>query len=152
MENKNISVSNLDNEPRRFLIKKIPAIAMKTFVDIYAEKSRLSDDDLVSLLSQSGVDINQIDDHVQLAQIENEILEFNTSFFKTRKRIRIPTFKNNKFTPQPYPNSDPFIATIISSGMATYLQLKNDLSLEEAYDLWEITTVNKINEIKSLEG
>lgn len=124
---------------------------MKEFIDKYADNNSLSNNELVSLLNHSGIDISQIDDHEQLSQIENEILEFNTSFFKTRKRIRIPTFKT-KFKPQDYPNSDPFIASIISSGMATYLQLKNELSLEEAFDLWEISTTNKINELKASEG
>lgn len=151
MENKSISVSNLDGEQRMFIIRKIPAIPMKIILDYYCKHSRLSDDELLSLLAQSGVELDEVEDHHQLAQIENEILLFNLSFFQTRKRIRIPTFKS-KFTPQDYPNADAFIAAIISSGMATYRELKEALSLEEAYDLWEITTVNKINEIKSVES
>lgn len=147
---KSISVSNLDGEQRMFIIRKIPAIPMKIILDYYCEHSRLSDDELLSLLAQSGVDINEVDDHHQLAQLENEIIEFNIGFFKYRKKIRIPNFKN-KFTPQDYPNADPFIAAIISSGMASYKELKESLSLEEAFEIWEVGTTNKINEIKSLE-
>lgn len=151
MENKCISASNLDGEPKEFIINKIPAIPMKVILDKYNEHSRLSDNELLSLLAQSGVDINQVDDHEQLARLEEAILDYNLSFFKARKKIRIPTFKN-RFTPQDYPNADPFIAAIISSGMATYLQLKNELSLEEAFTLWEISTTNKINEMKAVES
>lgn len=151
MESRNISVYNLDGEPKEFIINKIPAIPMKVILDKYNEHSRLSDDELLSLLAQSGVDINQVDDHEQLSRIENEIVLFNTEFIRDRKRLRIPTFKN-KFTPQGYANADPFIASIISSGMATYLQLKNELSLEEAFTLWEISTTNKINEMKAVES
>lgn len=150
MESKSVSASNLDGESTRFIINKLPAIAMKSILDAYSNHDGLSEDLLVSLLVQSGVDINEVDDHHQLAQLENEILLFNTDFFRNRRQIRIPAFKN-KFTPQDYPNADPFIAAIISSGMATYRELKDSLSLEEAYDIWEISTVNKINEIKSLE-
>ncbi len=151
MENKSISVSNLDGEPRRFTINKLPAIPMKNILDKYTEHSRLPDAVLLSLLAQSGVDINEVDDHHQLAQLEEAILDYNLSFFQSRKRIRIPAFKN-KFVPQAYPNADPFIAAIISSGMATYRELKESLSLEEAFEIWEVGTTNKINEIKSLEG
>lgn len=151
MENKCISVSNLDGEPKEFIINKIPAIGMKSFLDKYNEHSRLSDHELLSLLSQSGVDINQVDDHEQLSSLENEIILFNTEFIRHRRRLRIPAFKS-RFTPQDYANADPFIAAIISSGMATYLQLKNELSLEEAFTLWEISTTNKINEIRAVES
>jgi len=151
VENKCISASNLDGEPKEFIINKIPAIPMKVILDKYNEHSRLSDHELLSLLSQSGVDINQVDDHEQLARLENEIILFNTEFIRDRKRLRIPTFKS-KFVPQGYANADPFIASIISSGMATYLQLKNELSLEEAFTLWEISTTNKINEMKAVES
>lgn len=151
MESKTVLVSNLDNESKRFVIKKLPAIPMKSILDYYCEHSRLSDDELLSLLAQSGVELDEVEDHHQLAQLENEILLFNLSFFQTRKRIRIPTFKN-KFTPQDYPNADAFIAAIISSGMATYRELKEELSLEEAFGLWEISTINKINDIKAVES
>lgn len=151
MESRNISVSNLDGEPKEFVINKIPAIPMKVILDKYNEHSRLSDNELESLLSQSGVDINQVDDHEQLARLENEIILFNTEFIMHRRRLRIPAFKS-RFTPQDYANADPFIASIISSGMATYLQLKNELSLEEAFTLWEISTTNKINEMKAVES
>lgn len=151
MESKAISVYNLDGEPKEFIINKIPAIPMKVILDKYNEHSRLSDHELLSLLSQSGVDINQVDDHEQLARLENEIILFNTEFISHRRRLRIPAFKS-RFTPQDYANADPFIAAIISSGMATYLQLKNELSLEEAFTLWEISTTNKINELKAVES
>lgn len=151
MESKVISVNNIDGEPRRFTINKLPAISMKSFLDKYNEHSRLSDNELLSLLSQSGVAINQVDDHEQLSSLENEIILFNTEFIRHRRRLRIPAFKS-RFTPQDYANADPFIASIISSGMATYLQLKNELSLEEAFTLWEISTTNKINEIRAVES
>lgn len=150
MESKAISVSNLDGESTRFTIHKLPAIRIKTILDYYCEHDSLNEDLLLDLLAQAGVDIDEVEDYHQLAQLENEILLFNTDFFRHRKKIRIPTFKN-KFTPQDYPNSDPFIAAIISSGMASYKELKEELSLEEAFSLWEISTINKINEIKSLE-
>ena len=151
MESKSVDVMNIDGVSKEFTIYQIPAIGMKSFLDKYNEHSRLSGHELLSLLSQSGVDINQVDDHEQLARLENEIILFNTEFIRDRKRLRIPTFKS-KFVPQGYANADPFIASIISSGMATYLQLKNELSLEEAFTLWEISTTNKINEMKAVES
>ena len=72
MESRNISVSNLDGERKEFIINKIPAIPMKVILDKYNEHSSLSDHELLSLLSQSGVDINHVDDHEQLSRIENE--------------------------------------------------------------------------------
>lgn len=151
MESKSVDVMNIDGVSKEFTIYQIPAIGMKSFLDKYNEHSRLSDHELLSLLSQSGVDINQVDDHEQLSRIENEIILFNTEFIRHRRRLRIPAFKS-RFTPQDYANADPFIAAIISSGMATYLQLKNELSLEEAFTLWEISTTNKINELKAVES
>lgn len=151
MQSKSISATSMDGESTRFTINKLPAISMKSVLDCYCENETLSDDELISLLAQSGVDIDEVEDYHQLDQLESEILEFNIGFFKHRKKIRIPTFKN-KFSPQAYPNADPFIAAIISSGMASYKELKESLSLEEAFELWEISTTNKINEIKSLEA
>jgi len=152
VESKSVLVSNLDNESKRFVIKKLPAISMKAILDCYCEHEGLSEDILIDLLNKSGVEpVDEVEDHHQLARLEEAILDYNLSFFKARKKIRIPTFKN-RFTPQDYPNADPFIASIISSGMATYLQLKNELSLEEAFTLWEISTTNKINELKAVES
>ncbi|RIQ11138.1 hypothetical protein D0837_17745 [Bordetella avium] len=57
-----------------------------------------------------------------------------------------------KVTPISYANADPFLGAIVSSGLATLSELKTLIDLEEAMDLWEIATTNKVNEIRALEA
>ena len=45
-----------------------------------------------------------------------------------------------------YKNVDSFIGLIISEGKATYKELKEDYSLEDAHVLYECITVAKANE------
>ena len=50
-----------------------------------------------------------------------------------------------------YKNVDSFIGTIIANGKATLKELKNDYTLEDAFNLWEIIAVTHYNEYLAYE-
>ena len=45
-----------------------------------------------------------------------------------------------------YPNVDPFIGAIVASGKASLRELKTELTLEDAFDIWEVLMVQNFNE------
>ena len=42
------------------------------------------------------------------------------------------------------------MAAIVGAGLASYTELRKEIDLEEAMDLWEIATVNKYNEAAAI--
>ena len=45
-----------------------------------------------------------------------------------------------------FQNIDGFIGVIIASGKATYIQLRDEYTLEEAFKIWEVIAVTNYNQ------
>jgi hypothetical protein len=67
-------------------------------------------------------------------------------FFSKWQALKLPRWDNSEFAGLDYVNVDPFIGLIISEGKASYKELKEDYSLEDAYILYECIMVPKANE------
>lgn len=84
-----------------------------------------------------------------LNPLGNRNAKVQYKFFRTRQRPkfpRLPSQKTGRYAAKNYANADPFIAAIVSARLATATELKKEIDLEEAMDLWEIATTDKYNE------
>lgn len=88
------------------------------------------------------------------ALVELEAVAYSENFgFLTRWRpTRIPVSMSSPFTPAECKCVDGLVNALVSSEMATMLQLRSEYTLEEAFQMLEILTVKRINEHKAREA
>ena len=67
-------------------------------------------------------------------------------FFRERRPLQFLRSVRRDSPNVDYPNVDGFIGAIISEKQATLRELKTIISLEEAFDIWEVIMVNRYNE------
>jgi len=67
-------------------------------------------------------------------------------FFSQRRPLEFLERVRQKYEIQNCPNIHPLIATIISSGKATIYELKTIYSVEDAFMIWEVISVDGYNE------
>lgn len=67
-------------------------------------------------------------------------------FFRTRGELKFLGRYQPEGDSQDFINVDPFFAAIIANGKASLKELKTELTLEDAYDLWEIVMTTNFNQ------
>jgi hypothetical protein len=87
-----------------------------------------------------------------LAELEVRAYEFNYGFLKTWKPASVPAGMLAKHRVLDSKNVDPVIAAVIMSGLATYQELRDEYSLEEAFKILDVVTVSKINDYRAMEA
>lgn len=85
-----------------------------------------------------------------LSLAEQEVYELNFGFLAHWKPHAVPDeMKATKYVVAESKNVDPSISALVANGMATYIELRDSLSLEEMFKLLDILTVKRINEYRS---
>lgn len=85
-----------------------------------------------------------------LSLAEQEAYELNFGFLASWQPHHVPDeMKATKYAVAESKNVDPSVSALVSNGMATYLELRDSLSLEEMFKLLDILTVKRINEYRS---
>jgi hypothetical protein len=85
-----------------------------------------------------------------LSLAEQEAYELNFGFLATWQPHHVPDeMKATNYAVAESKNVDPSVSALVSNGMATYLELRDSLSLEEMFKLLDILTVKRINEYRS---
>lgn len=88
-----------------------------------------------------------------LSLAESASYEYNFGFLASWKPHFVPAaMAVTKYTVAESKNVDPVVAALVTSGFATYLELRDSLSLEEAFKLMDVLTVKRINEFRSAES
>jgi hypothetical protein len=137
----------------RYTIRKLPAVAAKTIID--------NKDDLAVLSSVEvrGIPLDNeelIDELLPDWEVMGELIDiaahYNFSFLEGWRPIRFPASMAGNYNASECRYIDPIFSTLISSSSATLLELKQDYSLEEAFQLLEVLTVARVNEYKAREA
>lgn len=144
----------------RFRFLKIPSIParavmssmkkelteLRQFIQIETPQGWLSLDD-------DSVVIKYVKSWEDLTNAEIEAYDYNFGFLTTWKSQQIPeSMKRVKYVVAESKNLDPATAALINHGMATYEQLRDKYSLEEAFKLLDVLTVKKLNEHRAAEA
>ena len=72
-------------------------------------------------------------------------------FFRDRREVRLPRTHGQNVPAVDYVNVDGMSAAIVSAGLASYVDLKTCIDIEEALNLWEIVQINRYNEHLAIE-
>lgn len=85
-----------------------------------------------------------------LSLAEQQAYELNFGFLAAWQPHHVPDeMKATKYAVAESKNVDPSVSALVSNGMATYIELRDSLSLEEMFKLLDILTVKRINEYRS---
>lgn len=88
-----------------------------------------------------------------LSLAEAEAYEYNYSFLASWKPFAVPSqMATTKYVVAESKHVDPMVAALVTAGFASYLELRDTLSLEEAFKLMDVLTVKKINEFRAAES
>lgn len=119
---------------------------LRPFIQIETPQGWLSLDD-------DSVVKKYVDNWEDLTNAEVEAYDYNFGFLTTWKSQRIPhKMTKVKYVVAESANMDPATAALINHGMATYEQLRDKYSLEEAFKLLDVLTVKKLNEFRASEA
>ncbi|MNE25760.1 hypothetical protein D3C81_1425270 [compost metagenome] len=151
-------IIKLNNQTYR--IDKIPAIPAKELLSekLAADMSALRQYIFVKdgrdwvALSDDTVVVELVENWEVLTQLELTSYEQNYGFLAAWKTATVPASMAAKFVAAESKHSDPVVSALVSSGLATYKELREDYSLEEAFKLLDILTVKKINEHRAQEA
>lgn len=141
----------------QFKFKFIPAIAARELLaKMEGDLSKLRphiavdvDGKWVELGSDKSVEM-YVPNWEVLSLAEQESYGLNFGFLATWQPHHVPDeMKATKYTVAESKNVDPSVSALVSNGMATYLELRDILSLEEMFKLLDILTVKRINEYRS---
>ena len=72
-------------------------------------------------------------------------------FFQERRGLKFLNVIRSESPTVNYENVDGFIGFIVASRCATFIDLREKITLEEACDLYEIEAVNRTNEYLAAE-
>lgn len=145
---------------RKYRLDKIPAIPAKELLDksLTNELSALrafifvqDKGDWLPLSDDTTV-VELVDDWEVLTQLELKSYEYNYGFLSTWKTATVPPSMSAKFKAVESRYVDPVVTALVSNNLASYKELRDDYSLEEAFKLLDILTVTKINEHKAQEA
>ena len=137
----------------KYLIRKLPAVTAKQIIDQKAELDVLASVEVcgVSLETEELID-HYLPDWEVMGELIDIAANYNFGFLENWKPVRFPAAMAGNYNASECRYIDPIFSTLISSGSATLLQLKQDYSLEEAFQLLEVLTVSRVNEYKAREA
>lgn len=144
-----------------YRVDKIPAIAAKELLDKHLPGGELSalrkyifvkeGRDWTSLEDEAVI-VELVENWEILTQLELKSYEVNYGFLTNWKTAVIPAAMTAKFVVAESKHSDPVVTALITAGLATYRELRDEYSLEEAFKLLDILTIKKINEHRAQEA
>lgn len=145
---------------RNYRLLVIPAVSARAFLDTGLTNGlsclhrfiEAQDGDVWTRLDTPGKIETLVESWEILAELEVKVYQLNYGFLESWKPATVPSGMLAKHRVAESSNVDPIISAVVSSGFATYKELRDDYSLEEAFKLLDIMTVNKINEYRAMEA
>lgn len=139
-----------------FTIKKIPAIAAKELLDSSALLVNLNAlrlwVEIDGLPLTDEVIVAKVTDWEVLAKLEIECYEYNYGFLRTWKPQQIPAAMAATYFVAESNHVDAIVSALVSNELATYKELRDEYSLEEAFKLLDVLSVKRINEFRAQEA
>lgn len=135
-----------------FRIRAMPAVMAKEQLDATDEERSVTGsadvlDDGVWISLENDDLINQyLPRWEALVWLDQQIMNYNFGFLGDWRPMRLPGSMVAGYNAVATRHVDGLFSSLVSGGMASYKELCEDYSLEDAFKLLEILTVEKINE------
>lgn len=139
-----------------FIIKKIPAIAAKELLD--GGSLTLNLNALRLWIEVNGLPLTdevivaKVSDWEVLARLEIECYEYNYGFLRTWTPQQVPAAMAATYFVAESNHVDAIVSALVSNELATYKELRDEYSLEEAFKLLDVLSVKRINEFRAQEA
>jgi len=137
----------------KYTLRKLPAVQAKRVLDERDEMAVIAsvEVDGVSLENEELID-KYLPDWEVLEELIGLCSLFNFGFLEGWKPVRFPAAMAGNYNATECRYIDPIFSSLISTNAATLLELKQDYTLEEAFQLLEVLTVTRVNEYKAREA
>jgi hypothetical protein len=139
-----------------FTIRKIPAITAKELLDSGTLSINLSAlriwIEIGGLPLTDEVILAKVADWEVLSKLEVACYEYNYGFLRTWDPQQIPSAMAATYFVAESRHVDAIVSALVSNELATYKELRDEYSLEEAFKLLDVLAVKRINEFRAREA
>lgn len=139
-----------------FTIKKIPAITAKELLDNGSIAEKLNAlriwVEIDGLPLTDEVITARVADWEILSKLEVACYEYNYGFLRNWKPQLIPAEMAATYFVAESNHVDSIVSALVSNELATYKELRDEYSLEEAFKLLDVLAVKRINEFRAREA
>lgn len=136
-----------------YTLRKIPVIPAKELLDSGGLEKGLAP--LRIWIEVDGVPLTdevilaKVQDWEVLTVLELDVYEYNFGFLRNWKAVTVPGEMVATYRVAESQNVDSIVSALTANGLATYKELRDDYSLEEAFKLLDVLTVKRINEFRA---
>lgn len=140
---------------KTYSIRKIPCIPAKELLDSGGLDKGLAPlrlwVEVAGLPLTDEVITAHISDWEVLTVLELEAYEYNYGFLRKWKAVTVPGEMAARYRVAESSNVDSIVSALTGNALATYIELRDNYSLEEAFKLLDVLTIKRINEFRAHE-